>query len=88
MYTVLFMIRRWIGFSRQSLAINFAGQVIEQFGMREGSFPLQSAEVAERRDKPAAQVMLPQAIDDHPREQVAGSVLAIRDPFGKRPTPI
>ena len=43
------------------------------------------AEVADGADQPFAEMVLPDAIDDHPRQQRPGPVLDVGDPVGQRP---
>ena len=63
----------------------FDGQPIEQLGMSR-SHPLR-AEITRRGDNSPSQVMLPEAVDDHPGEQLTSSVIDVGDPIGERLPP-
>src|SRR5262249_40626313 len=60
----------------------FASEVVEQFGMR-GRFALR-AEVVRRADEALAEVVLPESVHDHTREQVPRTALAVRHPVRER----
>ena len=77
------MISLWSGLSCQPLAISSLASQSSSSGCV-GRVALH-AEVAGRGDDAAAEVMLPEAIDDHAGEQVPGAVLGVGDPV--RPAP-
>ena len=78
------MISLWIGFSCQPLRISSVGEVVEQLGVGRRRSP-RSAEVAGRGDEAAADVVLPQPVDDHAGQQVPGAVFDVGEPV--RPAP-
>ena len=65
-----------------ALADQLAGQEVEEFGVG-GSLAL-GAEVAGSGDQPSAEVVLPEPVDDHPSEQVAGSSVEVGEPLRQR----
>ena len=60
----------------------FDRQPIEQFGMRRPG-PLR-AKIAGRGHDSPAEMMLPEAVDDHPGEQRPGPVIDVGNPIGQR----
>ena len=64
-----------------AVADQLAGQPVEQLGMRR-RLPL-LAEVARRGDDPAAEVVLPEPVDDHPGQQVARAPVDVGEPVGQ-----
>ena len=77
------MISLWMGFSFQPLSISsFASQSSSSGCV--GLLAL-DAEVARRGDDAAAEVVLPQPVDDHPGQQPAGAVVHVGDPVRQRP---
>ena len=72
------MISRCIALIDQPLRMNSRGQIIEQFGMRRRLAA--DAEVVGRLHQPAAEVILPDAIDHHAgRQRIVGA----REPLGQ-----
>ena len=70
------------GLSFQPPRTSSRGEPFEQLGMRR---PLAlHAEIVGRADDPFAEMMLPEAVDDHPREQRPGAVLDVGHPVGQR----
>ena len=60
----------------------FAREIVEQFRMRWRA--ALDAEVIDRRDDALPEMLLPDAVHDHPREQVSGSALGVRHPVPER----
>ena len=60
----------------------FAREIVEQFRMRWRA--ALDAEVIDRRDDALPEMLLPDAVHDHPREQVSGSGLGVRHPVPER----
>ena len=60
----------------------FTRQPIEQFRVRGGS--ALGPEIIGRGDEPLAEMVLPQAVDDHPRHEVARALGRVGHPKGQR----
>ena len=78
-YVAELTICRCIRFSSPAAVHQFAGEIIEQLGMRRLDAGV--AEVAGRCDDAAAEMMLPQSIHGDASRQ---RILAARDPAGER----
>ena len=63
------------------LADQLGGEIIEQFGVA-GTLAL-GPEVAGGGDQPSAEVVLPEAVDDHPGQEVARAGVDVGQPVGQ-----
>ena len=84
MYTALVTISLCNRLSVQPCWTRSRGQPVEQLGMRRGLALL--AEIAGRGDDSAAEVMLPEAVDDHPRGQRPGPSTRCRSSSSPAPS--
>jgi hypothetical protein len=73
-------------FEAPVVADEFLGEEVEEFGVGR-AFSLET-EIAGGIDEATAEVMVPDAVDDDPGEEVAGTVFGISHPVGERASPL
>jgi hypothetical protein len=74
------------GFEAPVVADEFLSEEVEEFGVGR-AFALET-EIAGGIDEAAAEVMVPEAVDDDAGEEVAGAVFGIGHPVGERASPL